>query len=186
MVPEFCFFLFRLLQWQASSRQHFSITEFEPDKNSWGWNWLERWMVVHPWESRFLGAWAADGIAMVSEARHADWNATKTPYRKPVRRHTSAPHSTAMNQACLTYSEKSRLKLLPREGPDEAQYHPSGLGVRSGSNSKERTGHLDCKVNKRLSLPANGKYHTHYTRHVEENRLPYTRHGCNWRFKFIV
>ncbi|GJM96849.1 hypothetical protein PR202_ga13719 [Eleusine coracana subsp. coracana] len=122
-------------QWQASSRQQRSITAFELDKSSWGWNWLERWMAVRPWESRFLVTCATDGIAMGSEARHADRNATKTP--GPV-------------------SAKSRLKLPPREGLDEAQSRPSGLGARSCSNPKERPGHLDCSVNKRLSLPAGG------------------------------
>ncbi|KAK3145859.1 hypothetical protein QOZ80_3BG0258440 [Eleusine coracana subsp. coracana] len=159
-------------QWQASSRQQRSITAFEPDKSSWGWNWLERWMAVRPWESRFLVTCATDGIAMGSEARHADRNATKTPYRTPVKRHNSNPHSNAVNQkVCPSYSEgdgsslnwssgpvsaKSRLKLLPREGPDEAQSRPSGLGVRSSSNPKERPVHLDCSINKRLSLPAGG------------------------------
>jgi hypothetical protein len=37
-------------------------------------------------------------------------------------------------------SAKSRLKLLPREGSDEVQSRPCGLGVRSNSNPKERTG----------------------------------------------
>ncbi|GJN23091.1 hypothetical protein PR202_gb10709 [Eleusine coracana subsp. coracana] len=161
-------------QWQASSRQQRSITAFEPDKSSWGWNWLERWMAVRPWESRFLVTCATDGIAMGSEARHADRNATKTPYRTPVKRHNSNPHSNAVNQkVCPSYSEgdgsslnwssgpvsaKSRLKLLPREGPDEAQSRPSGLGVRSSSNPKERPVHLDCSINKRLSLPAGDSF----------------------------
>ncbi|MBA0797303.1 hypothetical protein Gohar_008018 [Gossypium harknessii] len=26
----------------------------EFDKNSWGWNWLERWMVARPWETRLM------------------------------------------------------------------------------------------------------------------------------------
>ncbi|XP_075484529.1 protein IQ-DOMAIN 5-like isoform X2 [Primulina tabacum] len=41
-------------QWQASSRQQAAPAGFEPDKNNWSWNWLERWMAVRPWENRFL------------------------------------------------------------------------------------------------------------------------------------
>ncbi|XP_062214385.1 protein IQ-DOMAIN 5-like isoform X2 [Phragmites australis] len=153
-------------QWQASSRQ---TTAFEPDKNSWGWNWLERWMAVRPWESRFLGTYAADGSAMGNEARQAEGNVAKTPHTKPVKKHTPTLHSNTLNQkACLSNSEgggslsnrsgsasgKSRLKLLPRKASDEASSRPSEPGVRSSNNPKERTGDLDCQVNKRCSLPA--------------------------------
>ncbi|XP_062209042.1 protein IQ-DOMAIN 5-like [Phragmites australis] len=144
-------------QWQAGSRQHAATTAFEPDNNSWGWKWLERWMAVRPWESRFLGTYAADGIAVGSEARQAERHLAKTPCRKPVKKRTSTLHSNAVNQkACPSnwssgsVSAKSRLKLLPREG-DEASSRPSGLGVRSTSNPKERTGDLDCQE---LRLPS--------------------------------
>jgi hypothetical protein len=135
-------------------------------------------MAVRPWESRFLSTRAADGIVMGSEVRHADRNATRTPHRKPDKRCTSTPHSNATNQkACPSYSEggdswsnwssgsvsaKSRLKLLPREGSDEVQSRPSGLGVQSNSNPKDRTGHFNCPVNKILSLPEGGKSHKHH------------------------
>ncbi|KAG2534704.1 hypothetical protein PVAP13_9NG077089 [Panicum virgatum] len=165
-------------QWQASSRQ---ATAFEPDKNSWGWNWLERWMAVRPWESRFLGAYTADGIVKVNEFKQPDRSATKTPYRKPVKKHDSSLQPNTLNQKVFPSnlegggsstnrssgpaSGKSRLKVLPREGSDEASSRPSGLGVRSTSNPKERTstgnpkernGDLDCQVHKRLSLPGSG------------------------------
>ncbi|PWZ23940.1 Protein IQ-DOMAIN 1 [Zea mays] len=164
-------------QWQASSRQ---ITAFEPDKNSWGWNWLERWMAVRPWESRFLGTYTADGIFVVNETKQPDRSATKTPYRKPVKKHDSTLQSNMLNQKGFPsnsegvgsstnrpsglVSTKSRLKVLPREGSEEAPSRPSPL-VRSASNpkertsginSKERTGDLDCQVHKRFSLPGIG------------------------------
>ncbi|CAL4936354.1 unnamed protein product [Urochloa decumbens] len=166
-------------QWQASSRQ---ATAFEPDKNSWGWNWLERWMAVRPWESRFLGAYTADGSAMVNEFKQPDRNATNTPYRKPVKKHdlTLQPNTlkqkvfpsnseggdSSTNRSNGSVPAKSRPKvLLPRESSDEASSRPSGLGVRSTSNPKERTStgnpkernrDLDCQVHKRLSLPVSG------------------------------
>ncbi|XP_015632402.2 protein IQ-DOMAIN 5 isoform X2 [Oryza sativa Japonica Group] len=155
-------------QWQA--RQHAAITAFQPDKNSWGWNWLERWMAVRPWESRFLGSYAADGIPVSSGAMQDEENAVYTPHKKHVRRQTSTLHSNILNQkTCLPNSEgggsssnrsggsasaKSKLKLSSREGCDEISSRPSGLGTRSSSNPKERTGHLDPQGNKRFSLPA--------------------------------
>ncbi|XP_073154295.1 protein IQ-DOMAIN 5 isoform X2 [Henckelia pumila] len=48
-------------QWQASSRQQAASAGFEPDKNNWSWNWLERWMAVRPWENRFLNINIKDG-----------------------------------------------------------------------------------------------------------------------------
>nr|GMD69595.1 protein IQ-DOMAIN 1 [Ipomoea batatas] len=49
-------------QWQAGSKQHTTPAGFEPDKSSWGWNWLERWMAVRPWENRFLDMNIRDGV----------------------------------------------------------------------------------------------------------------------------
>ncbi|KAL6893938.1 hypothetical protein ACP4OV_008036 [Aristida adscensionis] len=156
-------------QWQASSRQP---AAFEPDKSSWGWNWLERWMTVRPWESRFLATYASDGVAVGSEVKQADGDSNKTTYRRPIKRHTSNLHSNGLNQktcspnyegggfssnrSSSSASAKSRLKLFPRDGSDDVSSHPSGLGARSSSNPKERIGRLDCQGNKRFSLPASG------------------------------
>ncbi|XP_009785649.1 protein IQ-DOMAIN 5 [Nicotiana tabacum] len=49
-------------QWQAGSRQQATPSGFEPDKSNWGWNWLERWMAVRPWENRFLDINVRDGV----------------------------------------------------------------------------------------------------------------------------
>ncbi|MQM08392.1 hypothetical protein Taro_041247, partial [Colocasia esculenta] len=49
-------------EWQAGSRQQAAPAGFEPDKNNWGWNWLERWMAVRPWENRFLDINLKDGV----------------------------------------------------------------------------------------------------------------------------
>ncbi|KAJ1293294.1 hypothetical protein BS78_01G056600 [Paspalum vaginatum] len=165
-------------QWQASSRQ---ATSFEPDKNNWGWNWLERWMAIRPWESRFLGTYAADGIAMVGETRKSDRSTIKTPYRRPVKKHDSTLQSNTLNHKVFptnsegggslinrssgSLSAKSRLKVLPREGSEETSSRPLGLGARSISNPKERTsasnpkermGDLGYQVHKRCSLPGIG------------------------------
>ncbi|KAE8687822.1 hypothetical protein F3Y22_tig00111008pilonHSYRG00237 [Hibiscus syriacus] len=48
-------------QWRSktslSSRTNSSIPYLKNqdfDKNSWGWNWLERWMAARPWETRLM------------------------------------------------------------------------------------------------------------------------------------
>jgi len=159
-------------QWQAGSRQNAAITSSALDKNSWSWNWLERWMAVRPWESRFLGTYATDGVAIDTGVRHAEANAAKVPHRKPVKKQVSTLHSNILNQkACPPNSEgggsssnpsggsasaKPKRKLPSKEGSDEVSSRPSGLGTRSSSNPKERTGHLHSRANKRFSLPATG------------------------------
>ncbi|KAF7068067.1 hypothetical protein CFC21_073858 [Triticum aestivum] len=159
-------------QWQAGSRQQAAITASELDRNSWSWNWLERWMAVRPWESRFLGMYAADGIAIDTGAQHAEGNATKAPYRKPVKKQVSAPHSnvliqkarpsnsegggSSLNPSAGSASAKPKRKLPPKEGSDEVSSRLSGLGARSSSNPKERPGQLQPRANKRFSLPGTG------------------------------
>ncbi|KAG8098447.1 hypothetical protein GUJ93_ZPchr0013g37835 [Zizania palustris] len=177
-------------QWQPGSRQHVAITTFQPDKNSWGWNWLERWMAVRPWESRFLGTYAADGIAVDIGARQAEENAIYTPCRRPVRKHGSTLHSNTSNpKACPSNSEggcsssnrsggsasaKSKLRFSSKEASDEISSHPSGLGALSSSIPSERTGHLDPLGNKRFSLPGSG---------VEAGRRPTNKSAVNRSLK---
>ncbi|XP_047086154.1 protein IQ-DOMAIN 5-like [Lolium rigidum] len=157
-------------QWQAGSRQNAAITSSALDKNSWSWNWLERWMAVRPWESRFLGTYTADGIA--TGVRHAEATAVKVPHRKPVKKQASTLHSNMLNpKGCPPNSEgagslsnlsggsapaKVKRKMPSKEGSDEVSSRPSGLGARCSSNPKERTGHLHYRANKRFSLPAIG------------------------------
>ncbi|KAJ4872821.1 IQ-domain 5 [Raphanus sativus] len=53
-------------QWQAGTRQlSAAYNGFQPDKNNWGWNWLERWMVVRPWENRFLDSYLMEDAQLV-------------------------------------------------------------------------------------------------------------------------
>ncbi|KAG7023794.1 Protein IQ-DOMAIN 1 [Cucurbita argyrosperma subsp. argyrosperma] len=61
----------REIEWQAGTRQQAALFQFEPDKNSWGWNWLERWMAVRPWENRFLDINLKDGV-MIRENGSAE------------------------------------------------------------------------------------------------------------------
>ncbi|CAA0825247.1 IQ-domain 5 [Striga hermonthica] len=51
---------------------------FNPDKTYWGWNWLERWMAVRPWENRLVDFNLKDGVRG-SEHEPADVNVKRSP-----------------------------------------------------------------------------------------------------------
>lgn len=75
-------------QWQAGSRQHLTPSGFEPDKSNWGWNWLERWMAVRPWENRFLDINLKDGVK-IRENEPVDLkNASATQFSSTGKRST--------------------------------------------------------------------------------------------------
>ncbi|KAL0389935.1 UNVERIFIED_CONTAM: protein IQ-DOMAIN 1 [Sesamum calycinum] len=58
-------------QWQAGSRQQVIPAGLQPDKSNWGWNWLERWMAVRPWENCSLDIDLVDEIG-AGETESAD------------------------------------------------------------------------------------------------------------------
>ncbi|KAL2945516.1 Protein IQ-DOMAIN 1 [Bienertia sinuspersici] len=160
-------------QWQAGSRQLAAASSgFEPDKNSWGWNWLERWMAVRPWENRFLDINLKDGVKILgnedAEGASEPKPHPKPSVRKPVSANTpaqklapsnsdgsSTSKSAGTQSASNSMSAKVKSKQV-REAPfEEASSRPSG-GSRSRSNPKERTALQDFKSQKRQSLPNNG------------------------------
>lgn len=77
-----------MLQWQAGSKQHTTPAGFEPDKTSWGWNWLERWMAVRPWENRFLDMNIRDGVKIhdngSGDLKNGSNNQMKSISKKPI------------------------------------------------------------------------------------------------------
>ncbi|KAL0417543.1 UNVERIFIED_CONTAM: protein IQ-DOMAIN 1 [Sesamum radiatum] len=58
-------------EWQAGSRQQVIPAGLQPDKSNWGWNWLERWMAVRPWENCTLDIDLVDEIG-AGETESAD------------------------------------------------------------------------------------------------------------------
>ncbi|XP_074572869.1 protein IQ-DOMAIN 5-like isoform X1 [Curcuma longa] len=166
-------------QWQAGSRKPAVPAGFEPDKNNWGWNWLERWMAVRPWENRFLdinlkdevklnGNGAAEGKAAVSTTK----TPSKATGRKPISsfqsnslNHKTIPSmsegsgSSSTRSASLMTSSSLRSGMpkqkTPEEAYGEATSRVSAIGSRSYSNPKERTSQLESQA-KRLSLPNSG------------------------------
>lgn len=162
-------------QWQAGSRQQQAPPGFEPDKNNWGWNWLERWMAVRPWENRFLDNHPKDGV-IHENGSDGEKNGTSTPFKssgkKPIssKLHpnhkmglsqsdvcSSSPNiSTSMQEATVTQFTKPKPKSPLEDLVGESGPRP-GIGSRSHSNPKERSALSDKQAKKRLSLPNNGQ-----------------------------
>ncbi|XP_031267091.1 protein IQ-DOMAIN 1-like isoform X1 [Pistacia vera] len=164
-------------QWQAGSRQQSAPSGFEPDKSSWGWNWLERWMAVRPWENRFLDINLKDGV-MIRENESAETNngsksQIKSSGKKPLSSNlhsnllsqktvpsqsegSSSPGiSVGMLEASTTQFAKPKSKPPLEDLIEEVNSRPAGVGARSHSNPKERSTQSDKPGKKRLSLPNN-------------------------------
>ncbi|XP_022987960.1 protein IQ-DOMAIN 1-like isoform X1 [Cucurbita maxima] len=164
--------------WQAGTRQQAALFQFEPDKSSWGWNWLERWMAVRPWENRFLDINLKDGV-MIRENGSAEGKSNTKSYLQTTGKktnlvtdqpnlssqRTAASHSDGCGSSSPTKSagivevssaqiQKLKHKLAP-ERPLEQVKPKVDTGLRSRSNPKERSAPLINNAKKRLSLPNN-------------------------------
>ncbi|KAF7121020.1 hypothetical protein RHSIM_Rhsim13G0197400 [Rhododendron simsii] len=168
-------------QWQAGSKLQSAPAGFEPDKNNWGWNWLERWMAVRPWENRFLDVNLKDGVK-IQENRSGEVNnnGTKTfvksAGKKPISPNllrklsnhqmgrslaegcSSSPlnESPSVEEATATLLTKAKSKPPPEDLVVVAGSR-TGMALRSHSNPKERSILSDKQVKKRLSLPNKGQ-----------------------------
>ncbi|XP_065036244.1 protein IQ-DOMAIN 5-like isoform X1 [Musa acuminata AAA Group] len=164
-------------QWQAGPRKPAALEGFEPDNNNWGWNWLERWMAVRPWENRFLDISLKDGVK-VHENGTAEGKSgvsgTKTQTKPTGKKPISTLHSnTLIHKSVLSVSDgsgssssrsvsmqvsspfpsgKPKQKLSSEEVYGEATSQASRFGSRSYSNPMERPSQLESQT-KRLSLP---------------------------------
>ncbi|KAF5194788.1 Iq-domain [Thalictrum thalictroides] len=160
-------------QWQAGSKQQPPPPGFEPDKSNWGWNWLERWMAVRPWENRFLDTNPKDGVNLPENGSLEGKVGTKTPLKsgskKPSNLHSNlhsiknaASHSdgsgSSSKSATVLAASNSLLKSkLSTEDPvEETNSRPTGIAPRSYSNSNEKPVQRDTLAKKRLSLPNSG------------------------------
>ncbi|KAL9371834.1 hypothetical protein Peur_036974 [Populus x canadensis] len=163
-------------QWQAGSRHQAVPSGFEPDKSSWGWNWLERWMAVRPWENRFLDINLRDGVMIredetAAEVKNGSKSQLKTTAKKAIGSDlqstissqkkgpshsdggSSSPGKSAgMLEAPNTLFSKPKPKPVLEDLVEEANSKPA-MATRSHSNPKERTTQLDKQAKKRLSLP---------------------------------
>lgn len=168
-------------QWQAGSRQVQTPSGFEPDKSNWGWNWLERWMAVRPWENRFLDINLKEGVMVHEDESSEKMNGTKISQFKSTGKKDSgsnlhlnlsnpkmAPSSqsdgcecspsnpTIVLDASNTLPAKPKIKLSP-ENVVEQDKSRHVIGSRSHSNPKERSSAPAKLAKKRLSLPNSGR-----------------------------
>ncbi|GLJ11533.1 hypothetical protein SUGI_0170010 [Cryptomeria japonica] len=173
-------------QWQANSRLVPEIPEgFEPDKNNWGWNWLERWMAVRPWENRILDQSMKDGLENVevaSDLKNCGHEPQSKIGVKKVVLHSvkvgqknagtisdSSQSSSSKSNTILGTSGLISSKVNSKSSHasvgvninsntnEELASKPSYNEGRSLSNPKERPSTVDTQATKRLSLPNSGR-----------------------------
>ncbi|KAK6926497.1 IQ motif, EF-hand binding site [Dillenia turbinata] len=166
----------RVREIEAGSRQQAAPPGFEPDKSNWGWNWLERWMAVRPWENRFLDINLRDGVVLwengSAEGKNGTRSQLKSIGKKPISSNLpsnisnqkvgpssdgcgSSPGISANMPETFNMSSKPKSKPFPEDLVEEASSKPAAT-TRSHSNPKERTTLHDRQVKKRLSLPNSG------------------------------
>ncbi|XP_022731988.1 protein IQ-DOMAIN 1-like [Durio zibethinus] len=165
-------------QWQAGSRQQSVPAGFEPDKSSWGWNWLERWMAVRPWENRFLDINLRDGVMIREDGPAEGKNGANSQIKPAIKKtaasslhanlssqktgpsHTNGSDSPPGKSASVlevvnALSSKPKPKSILEDLVEEAGSRPL-ISSRSHSNPKERSIQSDKQAKKRLSLPNSG------------------------------
>ncbi|EOA30650.1 hypothetical protein CARUB_v10013787mg [Capsella rubella] len=162
-------------QWQAGTRQLSAHSGFQPDKNNWGWNWLERWMAVRPWENRFLDSNLRDDAKLGENSMDQSENVHKTQMKSaskiPNTSNLVSGVSSQMTGPCLSDGNSSSpgisssipvvSRAKTKSAKDDLAVEVSsrpGAGPRSHSNPKERSREPIRSSKERLSLPNNGKY----------------------------
>ncbi|KAF2555177.1 hypothetical protein F2Q68_00016879, partial [Brassica cretica] len=166
-------------QWQAGTRQLSAHSGFQPDKNNWGWNWLERWMAVRPWENRFLDSNLRDDAILAENNMEQSENvvhktqmkiASKIPNTSNLASGVSSQKVTGPSLSDGNSSSpgisssmpvpvvsKDRSKLAKDDLAVEVVNSRPGAGPRSHSNPKERSRAPDKASKERLSLPNSGQ-----------------------------
>ncbi|KAL3828622.1 hypothetical protein ACJIZ3_017424 [Penstemon smallii] len=166
-------------QWQANSnsnsKQQVTPAGFEPDKSNWGWNWLERWMAVRPWENRFLDINLKDGVKILEDeqvdAKTPPTTQLNSTSKKPtsnlpngkmgpprLSNNSNLSNEKTASGGCSSSPNNPRSKPVLDDSVEEAISKPN-VGPRSHSNPKERSTLVNKHGNKRLSLPSNGLSH---------------------------
>ncbi|XP_022756042.1 protein IQ-DOMAIN 1-like [Durio zibethinus] len=165
-------------QWQAGSKQQSVPAGFEPDKGSWGWNWLERWMAVRPWENRFLDINLRDGVLICEDSPAEGQNGANSQIKPAIKKaaalslhanlssqKTGPSHSNGSDsppgkssivpEAVNVLSSKPKSKTNLEDLGEAADSRPI-ISSRSHSNPKERSIQSNKQAKKRLSLPNSG------------------------------
>ncbi|XP_011628446.1 protein IQ-DOMAIN 1 isoform X2 [Amborella trichopoda] len=158
-------------QWQAGSRQlQAPVGGFEPDKTNWGWNWLERWMAVRPWENRFLDIKLKDGVTLRDDTDDAKIGGVGLP-RHQMKLPLAASVKKFYAPSMIQNDNNKGTMASPSDGSGSSSSTPAAktakpkdhliavqeansMSLRSSSNPKERPAHNNALAKKRLSLSA--------------------------------
>ncbi|KAL3616050.1 IQ-domain [Castilleja foliolosa] len=126
---------------------------FEPDRSYWGWNWLERWMAVRPWENRPLAR----------ENEPTGTNGKMSPCLSYDSNILNEKRAASLSGGCSSSPRKptnnaheTGSKIISSRSPKPVA---TTVGSRSSSNPRERLTLADKQGNRRLSLPAEGLAH---------------------------
>lgn len=117
--------------WRNSTEPTTQHTFMDPENPQWGWNWLERWMAVRPWENRAIEkeqinhTTNAKSVTSLAEARR-DLGLIK----KPSSQKTSPRQS--LSQARPSVS-------TPRAKPHNARPQSNRKSVSSGDGDARST-----------------------------------------------
>ncbi|KAG5406049.1 hypothetical protein IGI04_012168 [Brassica rapa subsp. trilocularis] len=157
-------------QWQAGTRKLSAHSAFQPDKNNWGWNWLERWMAVRPWENRFL-----DSSNLREDVNLNNMEQSESVHKTQMKSASRMPNTSTLVSGGVSSGKatgpsmsdndssspgvsssipvvsKARSKLAKDDLAVEVNSRRPGAVPRSHSNPKERSS------KERLSLPNSGK-----------------------------
>ncbi|XP_019164068.1 PREDICTED: protein IQ-DOMAIN 1-like isoform X1 [Ipomoea nil] len=150
-------------QWQAGSRQQATSADFEPDTSNWGWNWLERWMAVRPWENRILDINHRDG-AMTCDNGSADpKNGTKNQLKsvgmKPISSNISNEKMGPSHSSTNKLSEKviANKSEGRKTSSIKSASTPEALTMFNKPKSKQNVEHLVEEAGSRPTLGSRSK-----------------------------
>ncbi|CDY58749.1 BnaCnng33700D [Brassica napus] len=162
-------------QWQAGTRQQLSAhSSFQPEKNNWGWNWLERWMAVRPWENRFLDSY------LLEDGKLGEKNMEQAEIVHKTQMKSASKMQNTSNLVSGVSSQKATWPPSLSDGDSSSPGISSSMpvvsmamskkndlavevnsrpvaGSRSHSKPKERSREADRSSRGRLSLPNTGK-----------------------------
>ncbi|KAF5816485.1 putative IQ motif, EF-hand binding protein [Helianthus annuus] len=151
-------------QWQARSRQQTTQSGFEPDKSNWGWNWLERWMAVRPWENRSLDINRRDEIKIQEKgyAKQEQLHHIKNPLFVTSNRQSEFPMEKigqSQFDGVDSFPVKSTSML---ESPDMVCVNPKSNSFVDSVNEPSLRPRVGSRLHsnqgkKQSSLPSSGK-----------------------------
>lgn len=122
-------------------KQNSLVIDCEPDKQHWGWTWLDRWMAARPWESPFfdeiMSGIESDRNLEESQAKIVEMDTGKPrPLSTTKRRNGSLSEAGSVDPSMA--STPSALHPFAAASPFAMGRHVGGVqaqGLQGGQNS---------------------------------------------------